>query len=394
MLFKKLLRFAGLSAAIASSAPAAQAGSLTTLYNFSRTGAYLPLGSVAVVGGFAYGITSIGMGAKCPQERQCGAVYKVDLRTGNETTLHLFDNSGKNPQGGLTFYKGLLYGVADGGGKGKGGIVYSIDPNTGSEVVLHNFARGKVDGAVPYTALTESGGLLYGTTNGGGTSNFGTIYSIDPVTGTEHVLHSFTGSEGYIPLSPLLVKDGVLYGTTDFVASGFSPVCCGTLFSYTISTGAFQLLYSFTGLSGKTADGANPQGSLALANGVIYGATKSGGNAACMDGCGTVFSFDLNTGKEAVLYRSPGGTDLLALVNGVALVGNMLYVAASFGGVNGDGAIAVIDPSNGQETNLYSFPAGGVTGPDGDLTLSKGKLYGSTFSGGADHAGTVYSLKP
>ncbi len=66
--------------------------------------------------------------------------------------------------------------------------------------VLHSFT-GFPDGANPYAGLVrDSAANLYGTTFLGGSSDYGTLFKID-TTGTETVLHNFTGAAtGGIPV--------------------------------------------------------------------------------------------------------------------------------------------------------------------------------------------------
>src|SRR5436190_2003791 len=72
------------------------------------------------------------------------------------------------------------------------------------------------DGARPYAGLiADASGNLYGTTDNGGASGYGTVFKVTP-TGTETVLYSFTGgSDGAYPLAGLIADaSGNLYGTT------------------------------------------------------------------------------------------------------------------------------------------------------------------------------------
>jgi hypothetical protein len=91
--------------------------------------------------------------------------------------------------------------------------------------VLYNFAGGN-DGQSPQAALVaDSAGNLYGTTEGGGGSNFcfdgcGTVFELSPPTKrgggwTETVLYRFTGrSDGSLPEGKLIRDaEGNLYGT-------------------------------------------------------------------------------------------------------------------------------------------------------------------------------------
>jgi len=74
--------------------------------------------------------------------------------------------------------------------------------------------------------VLDSAGDIYGTTTGVGAFGLGAVYGIGK-KGRESLLHSFDGSDGYIP-NGALVRDssGSLYGTTQ---SG-GPSGYGTVF--------------------------------------------------------------------------------------------------------------------------------------------------------------------
>src|SRR6202043_960545 len=71
------------------------------------------------------------------------------------------------------------------------GTVFKLE-TAGTETVLYSFTGG-TDGGYPSAALIrDAASNLYGTTNGGGASNQGTVFKVDP-TGKETVLYSFAG---------------------------------------------------------------------------------------------------------------------------------------------------------------------------------------------------------
>jgi uncharacterized repeat protein (TIGR03803 family) len=111
--------------------------------------------------------------------------------------------------------KGTLYGTTDEGGSHGAGTVFSIDPGTGAETVLHSFG-GTGDGSTPYASLIDVKGKLYGTTETGGAAAAGTVFSVDPKTGAEAVVYSFLGgTDGKGPDASLIDVKGTLYGTTN-----------------------------------------------------------------------------------------------------------------------------------------------------------------------------------
>jgi uncharacterized repeat protein (TIGR03803 family) len=59
------------------------------------------------------------------------------------------------------------------------GTVFSLNPGTDAENVLHSFGSG-TDGRNPYAGLINAKGTLYGTTYAGGAYGDGTVFSIVP----------------------------------------------------------------------------------------------------------------------------------------------------------------------------------------------------------------------
>ncbi len=120
---------------------------------------------------------------------------------------------------------------------------------------LYTFA-GKPDGQYPFGGLVaDRNGNYYGTTQTGGTSNYGTVFELSPpaVIGnpwTESVIWNFTGGAGGGSPSYQLVIDakGNLYGETQ---AGGGACNCGTVFVLvppTTSGGNWtkRLLYALT----------------------------------------------------------------------------------------------------------------------------------------------------
>jgi uncharacterized repeat protein (TIGR03803 family) len=230
---------------------------------------------------------------------------------------------------------GVLYGTTPLGGAAGEGTVFSLDPKTGTETVLHSFSNG-TDGAYPYASLIDVKGTLYGTTSIGGTYGGGTAFAIDPKTGTETVLHSFgNGKDGAAPVAGLIDVKGTLYGTTA-LGGRFQG---GTVFALDPRTGAETVLHSFE-VNGK--DGAEPESALVDIDGTLYGTTYEGG--ATFNGA--VFSFNPKTGKETMLYSFCSAqycTDG-QYPSGLSDVNGTLYGATYYGGANNGGAVFAITP--------------------------------------------------
>jgi uncharacterized repeat protein (TIGR03803 family) len=86
---------------------------------------------------------------------------------------------GASREADLLNVNGTLYGATSEGGDCSSigcGTVYSIT-TAGTKTVLHSFAGGKA-GAYPYAGLINVKGTLYGTTEVGGASGYGTVFSV------------------------------------------------------------------------------------------------------------------------------------------------------------------------------------------------------------------------
>jgi uncharacterized repeat protein (TIGR03803 family) len=134
---------------------------------------------------------------------------------------------GDQPSAGVVIGKdGVLYGTTYGGGVSNTGTVFSLAPPASPggpwiETVLHSFS-GAGDGSLPNAGVAIGhAGVLYGVTESGGTANFGTIYRLSPPASpsdpwTESILHDFAGSDGALPAAGVVFgNSGVVYGTTE-----------------------------------------------------------------------------------------------------------------------------------------------------------------------------------
>jgi uncharacterized repeat protein (TIGR03803 family) len=110
---------------------------------------------------------------------------------------------------------GTLYGTTELGDKTNTGTVYSVT-TSGEEHVLYGFGSSDPSPMQPSASLVAVNGTLYTTSNRGGASNLGSVFSVS-TGGEERVLHSFGRpyrTDGQIPAAPLLDVNGALYGTT------------------------------------------------------------------------------------------------------------------------------------------------------------------------------------
>lgn len=178
----------------------------------------------------------------------------------------------------------------------------------------------------------------------------------------------------------------------------FAAVLTLTLATSAMAT-QYAVIYRFHG----APDGQYPTGDLvADPAGNLYGTTSAGGS----NGLGSVYQLTPPTsGKlwaETVLYSFATGGDGTNPVAGLVrdAAGN-LYGTTFIGGQGFAGTVFELSPPSSAggawtEKVLYSF-TGFADGsrPQCKLLLAKnGALMGTTFSGGAHSAGTVFKLTP
>jgi uncharacterized repeat protein (TIGR03803 family) len=208
----------------------------TTLVSFNNTNGADPQASlIADARGDLFGTTYYG-GANGD-----GEVFEI-MNNGTPATpsyastptvLASFNGTnGEEPYAGLIADAyGDLFGTTQAGGASNDGTVFEIPYSGGSyantPTVLANF--NFTDGAYPDGNLIADGaGDLFGTTLGGGTDGYGTVFEIKnigtPATpsyaSTPTTLENFNGANDYGPASDLIADaTGNLYGTTTGVSA-------------------------------------------------------------------------------------------------------------------------------------------------------------------------------
>src|SRR6185295_15561461 len=181
------------------------------------------------------------------------------------------------------------------------------------------------------TAQTQ----LWGTTQSGGATGQGTIFSTD-ATGTHFYLeYSLVNALGQMPNgSPVLANNGKLYGVTEL--GGYGDSC---------------VVYSYEPVSGTFTDIHD-----------LYQYTQFGWEA------------------KSGMMKAEDGT---------------LYGLCAMGGANGSGVIYKVNPYTDTYTDIFDFSSSSGTMPYGGLIqLLDGKLYGMTQSGGANNAGVIFGFDP
>jgi uncharacterized repeat protein (TIGR03803 family) len=205
---------------------------------------------------------------------------------------------GASPNALIQGSDGNFYGTAANSGDKAGGFtrfsgtVFSLTP-AGKFTLLHTFVPGtnnKFANRAGPVSLTEGpDGKLYGITVEGGNNpgitgffGYGVLFRINKTGSGFQVIHRFCSirpycGDGFNPAGPLVAgTDGNVYGATSQggTGSGCSQPACGTIFRVTPSSGAYEVVFSFSSSNG----GGFPSGQTPAADGTFYGVTSEGGS--------------------------------------------------------------------------------------------------------------------
>lgn len=408
---RSVTQFVSLSAAfLCLIAIAAPAQTFHSLVNLTEDDGVNPVAGMAQGPNGAFYSTAISGGAN-----DWGSIFRINSNGGIDAIYSFCPQPGCTdgalPSTGLTFAtSGNFFGTTAAGGANEDGTIFRLTPS-GDYTTTYSFCAQPNcnDGAEPRGALIEgTDGNLYGTTFGGGTQSFGTIFRVTR-PGVLTSLHSFClqslCQDGSAPTSGLVeATDRNFYGTASAGGTCGIGFGCGTVFKIT-AHGTFSTVYNFCSLP-NCADGSEPVAGLILASdGNLYGTTYSGG----ANNAGTIFQFTLQ-GKLTTLYSfcdsfncADGSGPNAALIQGTD---GSLYGATQFGGdINcnpsydgmGCGTLFKIN-RRGDLSTLHVFEFTDGAYPQAPLMqATTGKFYGTTYGGGgnacgASGCGTVFSL--
>ena len=233
---------------------------------------------------------------------------------------------------------------------------------------------------LPLASIAQT--TFHGLTAAGGDYGVGSIYTMTEAGVFTKKLDLFR-YEGSNPKGDILRGNNAkYYGTTEF--GGANGV--GTLWEYAPATGIYTVLHDFT-----TATGARPvRGIILTTNGRLTGTCSEGGANSL--GC----VFDYNTTTSTYTKRA----DFTGAVNGsfprsrlVQVTSTRVFGVTQTGGTNGRGVLFEFNPTSGAVTVRHHFAIGTGSNPySGVLLASNARLYGTTLSGGATNAGTIYEF--
>lgn len=301
--------------------------------------------------------------------------------------LHSFSPNGTVKSGGSSPFAGLVkgaggkfYGTGLSGGTYNQGTIYVTGAN-GKTASLHSF-NGK-DGSMPDMRLTAVGDAIYGTNAYGGGKNCfcGSIFRLDASGGFKTIQEMDYFVEGAQPSALLAASDGYLYATAAIGGSGG----LGTFLRIS-KTGDLTVLASFS----DRAEINVPAGELIEGqDGFLYGTSSSGGRF----GYGSVFRMS-KQGEWVILHSFPA-TNSLGYAPSTGLfqaADGTLFGMTNLGGLYGAGTLFKIQPDGSGFKYLFQFPA--MERSYSGLTFgADGRFYGSVYGGGEFGYGAVFSIK-
>jgi uncharacterized repeat protein (TIGR03803 family) len=297
-----------------------------------------PISNLTIVGSTVFGTTSLG-GASGD-----GTIFSISTGGSGYQVVRSFAGAftdGSEPNA-LTPLGSTLFGTGGSGGTSVGGTIFSINTNGAGYTQYQNFGSAMNDGVFPNAALTQLGSKFYGTTaQGGGSGSIGTVFSVNTDGTGLAFLHKFLGgaNDGTFAFSDLIAVGTKLYGTTN--QGGASNK--GIVFSFDTANSLFTMLHSFGSIAN---DGSQPVGGVTLVGSTLYGTTQVGGSSPTS---GTIYSLNLDgTGYQVVHNFLGGFIDGSQPRADLTLVGNTLFGTTLGGGSTGNGtvfALAVPEPA-------------------------------------------------
>jgi uncharacterized repeat protein (TIGR03803 family) len=308
-------------------------GELRTVYRFTGgADGGAPTSLTEASDGNFYGRTSLGGGSGN------GTLFRMTPQ-GELTTLYAFPDSASGAGSALVEAPdGNFYGTSQ-----DGGLVFRLTPDGAFSVLAVFPANGMYGAPRLGSLLVGNDGLLYGTTLGlfgpGVPNSPGTVFKLT-LAGRITTLAQFEDE----PVLQFQGRDGRFYGTTSGSLFLFSGQEAGSVFAMT-AQGQISTLFDF----GDGASGASPNQLIETHDGSLFGTTL---------GIDSLFSGPADYGS--VFRLTPQG----------AVTTPMRFDPAYLA----DGSV------------LLSQPTALVEG-------SRGVLYGTTLSGGAAFAGSVFKVE-
>jgi len=278
-----------------------------------------------------------------------GILFKTDLVTGTITKLIDFDgNNGSQPKGGLVEHpNGKIYGTTYNGGLLDKGCIFEFDTAANTLVNVQDLSNttGSNPTGAPIVANTRN--LFFTASLAGGTPGYGSLIEYDPINDLLYNRHAFTntGNDGNFPNgAPIQAANGIIYGMTN--AGGTNNF--GTIYSYNPLNNVYTKLQDFLG----NANGRNPGlSTLEELNGRLIGTTTIGGS----NNGGAVVDYNYTTNTLTAYSFTASLTQGYKPFGIRRSNTGKFYGSSELAGANNKGTIFEFNPSTNTITGKYSF---------------------------------------
>ena len=154
--------------------------------------------------------------------------------------IHDFGRKGGEPESGLIFSNGKLWGTTARGGKHNEGTIYSLSPGSHEVKHIHDLVYPVLG------ELFQSNGKLWGMIALRGANNCGIVFNINPKDATYREVHDFDCKGGRFPEGNLMESNRQLWGLTRFGGASNK----GVLFSLTEKDHHFTKVLDFDETTG------------------------------------------------------------------------------------------------------------------------------------------------
>lgn len=306
-----------------------------------------------------------------------GSIFKINSDGTGFAMVHAFDSiNGMYPQGSLCLApNNKLYGMTSAGGSTNFGVVFKMDPVSGTFTKLLDFNNTNGGAAWGSFMLANDGKLYAGTGNN--------IIRLDPSTDIVTPVYTLTIAGGYGITDKLIqyTQNNKLFGLCAYGGANGK----GTLFSFNILTNQYTKEYDFI-----AAEGSTPYGTLCEAtDGNFYGLARDGG----ISNYGAFFRFNpaSNAYTKLLDFNTTNGQWPWNSV--IQTSPSKLYGMTGSGGSMGQGLIFSYDINTNTYADVYDFDIFTGSLPWGSfIKAANGFLYATTGLGGNQFAGTVFKF--
>ena len=363
-------------------------GTRTTIVSFDgQTTGNSPLPLTVGPDGNFYGVTQYGASAYFPGPTYgSGTIFRVtpggELTTVVNLNSSAIINSVSNPAIPLSLGPdGYFYGAASGSNSGRtgNGSIFRVSADGTAITALVNYPSG-VSTNPPFPGsplLPGAGGTFYSTARYAGANGDGLILRLN-ADDTVSTFFTFSGdTDGGYPAAFITGTDGNIYGTTDFGGASNQ----GTFFEIT-AAGVFNTLSSLNVDHPSASFGNYGTNVLATA-----------GNGAAYLFIADKFYHIAAGGSPGMLgFSNPNTSNDFVRSALLAPDGN-IYASCAYPDVFSTGASIIKVTTAGVVTTFADLKKGLGQNPEAALTPDgRGNFYGTTFTGGANSDGMIFKL--